>query len=52
MAQAPDLNDAVADVMASRSTWHTDDVINDQFGVTADECDTILKFVAAFPSSD
>ncbi|RYE98340.1 MAG: hypothetical protein EOO77_37445 [Oxalobacteraceae bacterium] len=38
---APDLNDAVARLKALRSTWNPGDVI-----------DTILSFVADFPSSD
>ena len=50
MTQAPDLYDAVADLMASRSRWHPVDVINKGFGVTADDFDTMLNFVADLPS--
>lgn len=52
MAQAPDLNDAVARLKAFRSTWNPGDVIDEETALTADDIDTILSFVADFPSSD
>ena len=52
MAQIPDLNDAVARLKAFRSTWNQGDVIDEESGVTADDLDVILSFVADFPSSD
>ena len=52
MAQTPDLNDAVARLKAFRSTWNPGDVIDEESGVTADDFDVILSFVADFPSSD
>jgi hypothetical protein len=52
MDQAPDLNDAVARVKAFRAFWNPGDVIDEQSGMTADDLDTILSFVADFPSSD
>jgi hypothetical protein len=52
MDQAPDLNDAVARVKAFLASWNPGDVIDDQSGMTTDDLDTILSFVADFPSSD
>jgi hypothetical protein len=52
MDQAPDLNDAVARLKAFREPWNSGDVIDEQPGVTADDIDTILNFVADIPSSD
>ncbi len=52
MDQAPDLNDAVARLKAFRSTWNSGDAIDEESGLTADDIDTILSFVADFPSSD
>jgi hypothetical protein len=52
MNQAPDLNDAVARLKAFRDSWNSGDVIDEQSSVTADDIDTILSFVADFPSSD
>lgn len=52
MAQSPDLNDAVARLKAFRSTWNPGDVIDEETALTADDIDTILSFVADFPSSD
>jgi hypothetical protein len=50
--QAPDLNDAVARVKAFLASWNPGDVIDEQSGMTTDDLDTILSFVADFPSSD
>jgi hypothetical protein len=47
-----DLNEAVAPLKAFRSTWNPGDVIDEESGVTADDIDTILSFMADFPSSD
>jgi hypothetical protein len=52
MDQAPDLNDAVARVKAFLASWNPGDVIDEQSGMTTDDLDTILSFVADFPSSD
>jgi hypothetical protein len=52
MAKAPDLNDAVARLKAFRLTWNEGDQIDDESGLTADDVDTILSFVADFPTSD
>jgi hypothetical protein len=52
MNEAPDLNDAVARLKALRSTWNPGDVIDEESGLTADDLDVILSFVADFPSSD
>jgi|GEM_PF-5607632 len=52
MAQAPDLNDALARVKAFRATWNEGDVIDEESGVTADDLDVVIAFVNDFPSSD
>ena len=52
MDQAPDLNEAVARLKAFRATWNAGEAIDEESGLTADDIDTILSFVADFPSSD
>ena len=52
MAQAPDLNDAVARLKEFRLSWNEGDLINEESKLTADDIDVILSFVADFPSSD
>jgi hypothetical protein len=52
MAEAPDLNDAVARAMAFLTGWNTGDVIDEESGMTADDLGVILAFVNDFPSSD
>jgi hypothetical protein len=52
MDHAPDLNDAVARLKAFRDSWNEGDQIDEESGLTADDLDTILSFVADFPSSD
>jgi hypothetical protein len=39
-------------VKAFRASWNPDDVIGEESGMTTDDLDTILSFVADFPSSD
>jgi hypothetical protein len=52
MEHAPDLNDAVARLKAFRASWNAGDIIDEQSNLTSDDIDTILSFVADFPSSD
>jgi hypothetical protein len=52
MAQAPDLNDAVARVKAFLASWNPGDVIDEDSGMTADDLGVMIAFVNDFPSSD
>lgn len=52
MPKTPDLNDAVARLKAFRSTWSEGNQIDDESGLTADNVDAIVSFVADFPKSD
>jgi hypothetical protein len=52
MAEALDVNDTVARLKAFRSIWDPGDVIDEGSALTADNIDTILSFVADFPSSE
>jgi hypothetical protein len=48
MDRAPDLNDAVARVKAFLASWNPGDTIDEQSGMTTDDLNTILSFVADF----
>ncbi len=52
MAEAPDLNDAVARAKAFLTGWNPGDVIDEDSGMTADDLSVILAFVSDFSSSD
>jgi hypothetical protein len=51
MGQTPDFNDAVAHLRAYRSAWNTGDGIDEYNGVTTDDLDTSVSFVADFSSN-
>ena len=52
MAQAPDLNDALARLKEFRASWNPGDEIDENSHLTADDLDVVIAFVNDFPSSD
>jgi hypothetical protein len=52
MAQAPDLNDAVARLKQFRMLWEEDDLIDEESELRTTDLDVILSFLDDSPSSD
>lgn len=52
MAQASDLNDAIARLKQFRMSWEEDDLIDKESELRTTDLDVILSFIDDFPSSD
>jgi hypothetical protein len=52
MERAPDLEDAVSRLREFRWSRNEGEIIDELSGLTTDDVDAILSFVADFPSSD
>jgi hypothetical protein len=52
MERAPDLKDAVSRLREFRWSRNEGEIIDELSGLTTDDVDAILSFVADFPSSD
>jgi hypothetical protein len=52
MARVPDLKDAVSRLREFRWSRNEGEIIDEVSGLTTDDVDAILSFVAEFPSSD